>query len=334
MGQNRHLGRALLSVRELAVVLAGGTLAGFLAGSVGQVMYYGLMRLALMPQPGLVVGWLLLGGLLAWGVGAYIPNLPPYRAVAAGLVGGVLAALAFLRISDYDDRAGRLVGAALLGFCIGLMVAVVEAAFRVAWLEVSYGGRETRRVTLGRDPVSLGGSSACTVFVAGAPASGLEYTFGEGKIYCRTGGGPPVVIAPGDQRSLGSVRVIARAHGAAVAPAITRPHGAPVAAGGTTGAHLARSLRLRSGQVVPLPTNARLRTADLAGLRPAQGSEHVAEVVPHPSDPAVLGLKNLSARVWSVRMPDGSTRQIEQGRSLRLAPGARIDFGTVQGELI
>lgn len=306
--------------------MSGGSLAGLLAGLVGQVLYFGLLQLALMPQLGLVAGWLLLGGLLAWGVGAAIPNLPPTRAVVAGLTGGVLAATAFLAISGYDERTGRLVGAALLGFCIGLMVAIVEAACREAWLEVVYGGRETRRVTLGREPVRLGGSSACTVFVAGAPANALQFTFSDGKIHCRTGDGPSVIVSPGDHRMLGTVRLIARAHGASTVDRETPA--------GNTGSQLARTARLRSGQVVSLPTSSRLRTADLPGLQPAFGNEYVAEVVPHPTDQTFLGLKNLSARAWSVRLPDGSTRLVEQGRSLKLASGSQIDFGPVQGELI
>lgn len=62
-------------------------------------------------------------------------------------------------------------------------------------------------------------------------------------------------------------------------------------------------------------------------------SSPTAEVNQHPTDPNVWGLKNLSAQRWVVTMPDGSVRDVDAGRSLRLAAGARIQFGTVEGML-
>ncbi|MDB5386763.1 MAG: hypothetical protein JWM11_2409, partial [Planctomycetaceae bacterium] len=78
-----------------------------------------------------------------------------------------------------------LLGAAILGFFIGLMVALVERAFRRVWLEVGYGGREIRAVTLGAEPVSLGSkAAACTIYVGSAPDIAFRYWVEQGKVIC------------------------------------------------------------------------------------------------------------------------------------------------------
>ena len=64
----------------------------------------------------------------------------------------------------------------ILGFCIGAMVALVEAAFRRAWLEVRFGARETITVTLGAEPVKIGNDAkACTVWARGAAPVALRF---------------------------------------------------------------------------------------------------------------------------------------------------------------
>jgi hypothetical protein len=59
----------------------------------------------------------------------------------------------------------------------------------------------------------------------------------------------------------------------------------------------------------------------------------VAEVEQNPRDPSVLGLKNLSGWQWTAVMPNGAQHRIPSGRALRLIPGARIDFGSVQAQV-
>jgi hypothetical protein len=62
-------------------------------------------------------------------------------------------------------------------------------------------------------------------------------------------------------------------------------------------------------------------------------SKPVAEVVRHPSDPKIWGLKNLSDEKWIKTSPDGSIQEVEVGRSLALAVGVKINFGKVEGEI-
>jgi hypothetical protein len=89
-------------------------------------------------------------------------------------------------------------------------------------------------------------------------------------------------------------------------------------------------LQLEKLATVPLQTGRRLSAADALGV--ASGSVAM-EVVRNPNDPHVLGLKNLTALTWSATMPDGASRRVDAGRSLRLEPGTRIDFGGMSGEI-
>lgn len=51
------------------------------------------------------------------------------------------------------------------------------------------------------------------------------------------------------------------------------------------------------------------------------------DVVPHPSRPGVLGLRNSGAVAWTAYLRDGSSQRIDRDQNVRLAPGVRIDFG-------
>jgi hypothetical protein len=53
----------------------------------------------------------------------------------------------------------------------------------------------------------------------------------------------------------------------------------------------------------------------------------------NPQDPNILGLKNCSHQVWIVTLPNGQAKSIDKNRSLKLAPGTRINFGVVTGEI-
>jgi hypothetical protein len=237
MGQNRFLARPLLSGRQALLVAAGGLAAGLVAGGLGQALFALLAGAGIVPQVGFAVGWLLLGGLLGRGVGSFIPNLDGRRAALAGAAGGLLGAGTFILVTGVGgDTAGRFCGAALLGLCIGLMVALVEAMSRSAWLEVQYGPREVGLVNLGPEPVSIGGSARdCTVFAREAAPVALRYWFKNGKVLCEDVATGAVSEAPiGQPRPVGAVTVTVRT-AAQAAPTATAPVApAPVAPVGFT----------------------------------------------------------------------------------------------------
>jgi serine/threonine protein kinase len=59
----------------------------------------------------------------------------------------------------------------------------------------------------------------------------------------------------------------------------------------------------------------------------------VAEVVQHPTDPKLWGIKNRSAVAWQVRDKDGNERTVEPDHSVSLMGGVVIDFGPARGTI-
>ena len=115
--------------------------------------------------------------------------------------------------------SSRLAGGLILGFCIGLMVAIVEAAFRRAWLEVRYGPREMVTVNLGAEPVKVGSDAqACTVWARGAAKVALRYFIRDGQVVCTdVPSRSEDVVGDGDTREAGKVTVVVRT-GSGTAP--------------------------------------------------------------------------------------------------------------------
>src|SRR5262249_15453291 len=72
---------------------------------------------------------------------------------------------------------GRMTGATLLGACIGVLIAWVEAVYRKYFLKVTYGPGEMRDVNLGDAPVSIGSDSKiCAIWVARAQPVDCTFT--------------------------------------------------------------------------------------------------------------------------------------------------------------
>ncbi len=198
--QNFLVRRALFSVKEAAIVLGGGVLAGLISGAVSQHLFaLGANSLAaqlsetnaerVLPiifKTGQVAGWSLLGALLGFGLAFFIPNLPKFRAGFAGLIGGGLGAAAFLlALAKSGEVSGRLVGAAILGLTIGVVVALVERLAREAALIVHWGGNERSVINLGAVPVILGSSPEAHLYLPkhkGFPPITAIVTFREGRV--------------------------------------------------------------------------------------------------------------------------------------------------------
>jgi hypothetical protein len=263
VGQNRYLGRPTFASGRipLAIVVLGAALAGFISGAFGQSLYSLLLTIG-AGSVGFLLGWVLLGGLLGVGVSCFVPNLDRKKALVAGLAGGLLGAIGYLVWSNAAEWLGRVAGAALLGFCIGLMVAIVEAAFRRVWLEVRYGERETIVVNLGPEPVKIGGDArACTIWARGAVAMALRYFVRNGAVICEDAPSrSETVVGNGDTRTIGAVTLTVRT-GAGL-PASPRP--AP-----------------KLAELAPPPLS-----APLAPAEPVQRPAPVARPAPAPPTPA------------------------------------------------
>jgi urease beta subunit len=87
------------------------------------------------------------------------------------------------------------------------MIAIIETAFREAWLEIRYNPRESRTVSLGSQPVSIGGDpNICTVYAHNAPPVALRYQLTEGQILCEDiPAGTTRQVQPGDQQMIGAI---------------------------------------------------------------------------------------------------------------------------------
>lgn len=326
-GQNRYLQRPLLSLSQARLVVIGALSAGFIAGAAGQLLFGFLVQLTqkeFISSVARFLGWVILGALLGGGMGFFLPNLRGKRAAIAGGVGGFLGALFFEGVGPFlGDLSSRWVGALILGLCIGLMVAIVEAVFREAWLEVNFGRNEARNISLGPEPVSLGSDRHCTVYASGSSPTALRYTLEKGQVICEdVAAGKKQAVSPGDHRSVGALQVTVRVPrtGHQRAPAVIAPRHS-------------YTLVLAGGRSIPLAIGRRLTMADLPGVQAIANDGVVAEVITNQADPTMNGLKNLSQVTWSASMADGKKCQVGKGLSIRLIAGVKLNFGQLSAEI-
>jgi DNA-binding helix-hairpin-helix protein with protein kinase domain len=92
-------------------------------------------------------------------------------------------------------------------------------------------------------------------------------------------------------------------------------------------------LRLGKNTHVVINADTKLFAHHLDRNKPYDFSQALAEVSRHPVHPDVLGLKNLGTVPWVTVAPDGRSMGVDPGRNVSLAPGTRIQFGQVDGEI-
>jgi len=89
-----------------------------------------------------------------------------------------------------------------------------------------------------------------------------------------------------------------------------------------------------AGQRLLLTPGRRLAESEMPGLQASAGNGVVAEVTRHPTDPNLLGLKNLSTASWMASTSAGETREIPSGKTIRLTPGTSVQFASLRGEVL
>ena len=231
-GQHHYLRGRLPAVGGVLVGLLGGLVVGLVGGVAGQGLYMvakGGETIGIIFQ---VLGWSLLGGMAGVGLSLFIPNMKWTLGLLGGAIGGAVGCAGYLLVTKFaGDVVGRLVGGLSLGFCIGLMVAVAETAFRRAWLEVRYGDREKITVTLGPEPVKVGSDAkACTVWARGAAAVALRFFVRDGKVICDdTVMGREATVADGFQKEVGTLTVTVHTGSGNAAPTSASPTPRPTA---------------------------------------------------------------------------------------------------------
>jgi Ca-activated chloride channel family protein len=347
LGQFLLVKRRSFPLVQIGKIAIGATIAGFLAGGVGQVLYSAVSFLPSADVAVRVVAWALLGAVLGRGMALIVPNLEPKKATLGGALGAFVGVLAFLFMSrTIGDSPGRLAGAVLLGAALGVCVGIVEVLFREAWLTVAYGPKELVTVTLGREPVKVGSHASSTVYVAGD--ADLEYVLDQGRLTCLDRAtGKSEVPTPGAWKKVGNVAV-------AVNTAETRadPSGLdgfwpaasfpPPAASGkigdsssvpessgqvTTGSLV---LCLDNGKEMTLKVGVTIFGSDL-GEAGAGSAQAVAQVQGHPAKKDTLGLVNLSTTAWTVTNSQGDRTSIPQGMTITLKDGLVIAFASRSG---
>jgi hypothetical protein len=321
-GQKLYLQQVWPRWSEAGKAVAASMAAGLVGGVIGQWFFQGMTATTESTTAAVVwevisrvLAWGLLGGLLGAGMSLFVPNLRWQHGFQGGGVGGLIGALGFALVTAVAGAAlGRWIGAALVGFCIGMMIALVEKVFRRYWLEVKFGEREVRTFTLGPALLAVGGDDqVATVCVRDAPARALGYYVRGSRVLCEDfGSGRTSDAPPGDQRRLAKALLTVRSDASAT------PTGA--------------NLQLFQVRQVSLFEGMPLTSEDVPGLEPQGADGIVALVSRRPSDPRVLLLRNRSKQTWAVK--DGSgERTVPPGTSVELSSRCQINFGQVKGTL-
>jgi hypothetical protein len=173
---NRRV-RVAKAIREVALFAA---VAGAVSGAIAQGIFAGFGAGELLR----VICWGLAGGLLGMALSGKLPSLDRMRGLLGGALGGVLGGIIFILLSyTLSDTFGRLFGCAAIGFCIGLMLIVVDTLFSKAWLVIDYDDGSTRTLNIGKEPITVGSDEALSIVsVRNAPPVALRFTLEQGQI--------------------------------------------------------------------------------------------------------------------------------------------------------
>ena len=237
-GQQYYLCGTRPGLRDASFSLVGGCIVGLIGGAAGQALFFLAPASETLAIAFRILGWIILGGLAGAGLSFFIPNMKWRLGLAGGAIGGAAGAIAFMAAANATgDLVGRLLGGLVLGFFIGLMVAIAEAAFRQAWLDVRFSERESIRVTLGPEPVKLGGDAkACTIWAKGAPPVALRFFIREGQVICDDKLlGKEMAVPNGFTKAVGTLNVTVNSGsglGTLSAPPIAAPPTIPAKASG------------------------------------------------------------------------------------------------------
>jgi Ca-activated chloride channel family protein len=163
--QRLMLGASLCPPGSLKAA-ALGTLLGAVAGVCAQSAYFGLSSLGCPDMAGRVFSWMLVGSGLGFAMTFVVPNINLPKTLACGAAGGALGAACFVAMVttlDFSDLGGRLAGAMVLGFALGVAVAMAEMMAREAFLVVHWAKNEKSTVNIGPRPVEIGTTNESTV---------------------------------------------------------------------------------------------------------------------------------------------------------------------------
>ena len=164
MGYSSYLKRGLRIGESIIQGILLGLFTGFCVYLIAEFIYsYNLIS----PTNFLgMIFWGIAGGLLGSGFSFLIPNFVRIRGFLGGGIGGIIGyILSSFIFSLLGGAMGRLLGLSALGFLIGLMIILVEVAFRPAWLVVKWSSNEDRTLSLGSKPILLGCAAHADIYL-------------------------------------------------------------------------------------------------------------------------------------------------------------------------
>ena len=200
-----HLMRKPLFISDQFIVLCiGGAIGGAVAGLFGDTAF----QIIPFTFAGRLIGLSVLGAILALGMSYYIANLDRKYALIGGVAGGAFGAIGFTLCTLLAGQtSGRIMGAIILGACIGAMIGWVEQYYRNMWLMVLYDPRNFTQVNLGAQAVTVGSSASDTIFVKDVGAkAGTFLVVGDSVQYTDATG--KQTLAPGDSITVGKVELV------------------------------------------------------------------------------------------------------------------------------
>jgi len=164
-----------------------------------------------------LIGWSILGSLLGLGLSMFIPNLGRRHALLAGTGSGIAGAVLYLTVGVHlGGLAARMIGALALGFLMGLLIVIAEAACREHWLEVAYSPQDKRAINLGAQAVTVGGNN-----VARQPdgrsrhATSLTYRVDKDAVVCQDAANGRICrVLPGQTTMIDGAQVTVRGRNA------------------------------------------------------------------------------------------------------------------------
>jgi hypothetical protein len=166
MAQNGYLKKSIFSKSMLKTAFLGLIIGGFVGG-LAQVAFAFTQGISITAEIiSRILCWGIFGLGIGWSVSYFIPNFPKKRAVLAGLIGGIVGGGIFrFSFEIMPDTFGRIIGVAILGFFIGLVISYMEEVLREAWLTVVWAKNETVSVALGVKEIILGSSPKADIYL-------------------------------------------------------------------------------------------------------------------------------------------------------------------------
>ena len=190
-----------------------GAIAGAIGGGTAELIY-GTMpdgpfrEFIIRPMC-----WGLMGGLVGFWLSRSIPNLGSNRGLLGGMIGGVAGGAGFLLFANLIQAVlfARFLGMGLLGAALGLAIALVERMFSEASLEIIWAPSQTSMMTLGENPISIGGGDD-HIRIKGLKPHAASVVLQDGNVqYIDIKTGNRTTLKNGQKLKVGTVRLVIHA---------------------------------------------------------------------------------------------------------------------------